>query len=141
MQNVTRNALEDTGQIPALFADGGAAARPRTAGPPPGGSEPDYVAIQNSQEFATLRRRLRGFVFPVSLLFFAWYLTYVLLAAYAHDFMSTRVFGSVNVAILLGIAQFASTVLIMVAYLRYARRRIDPQVAEIRSHVGMDRDE
>nr|WP_236809217.1 DUF485 domain-containing protein [Amycolatopsis albispora] len=97
---------------------------------------PDYEAIQRSPEFVSLRSRLRRFIFPMSLLFFAWYLAFVLLAAYAHEFMSTRVFGSVNVAMVLGLAQFASTVLVTAAYLRFANRRVDPQVAAIRRSVG-----
>jgi uncharacterized membrane protein (DUF485 family) len=92
---------------------------------------PDFVRIQQSREFAELRSGLRRFVFPVSLLFFVWYLGYVVLAAYATDFMSHRVFGSVNVGLLLGVSQFASTVLITLWYRRYARRRIDPRVARL----------
>jgi uncharacterized membrane protein (DUF485 family) len=92
---------------------------------------PDFVRIQQSREFTELRSRLRRFVFPVSLLFFIWYLGYVVLAAYATDFMSHRVFGSVNVGLLLGISQFVTTVLITLWYRRFAKRRIDPQVAAL----------
>jgi uncharacterized membrane protein (DUF485 family) len=102
---------------------------------PPG--QIDYLAIQRSPEFAALRRSLRGFVFPMSLLFFGWYLSYVLLAAYAHDLMSQRIGGQITVGLVLGVAQFCSTILIMVGYLRYARRRIDPQVALIRNRNGI----
>ena len=128
------NALEETSRIPVL-----------PAGPDPAGTaprratraEPDYLAIQASPEFISLRRRFRGFVFPLSFAFFAWYMTYVLLAAYAHDFMSRKVFGQVNVAILLGLGQFVSTALITWLYLRYARRRLDPRVAELRARAGL----
>jgi len=92
----------------------------------------DYIAIQRSDEFVALRRRLRRFVFPMSALFFGWYLSYVLLAAYAHDLMGHRLTGEITVGLALGVLQFASTILIMLAYLRYARTRIDPQVAVIR---------
>ncbi|XIF83481.1 DUF485 domain-containing protein [Kutzneria buriramensis] len=100
--------------------------------------KPDFEAIQDSAEFAELRRRLRRFVFPMTALFLVWYLTYVLLSAYAHAFMATQVFGLVNVGLLLGLAQFVSTVLITLAYNRFARRRIDPQVALIRAHAGVE---
>ena len=99
---------------------------------------PDFEAIQDSAEFAELRRRLRRFVFPMTGLFLVWYLTYVLRSAYAHAFMAQQVFGLVNVGLLLGLAQFVSTVLITLAYNRFARKRIDPQVALIRSHVGLE---
>ncbi len=42
------------------------------------------------------RSRLRGFVFPVTAGFLAWYLLYVLLASFATDFMATPVLGNIN---------------------------------------------
>lgn len=101
--------------------------------------EPDFAAIRAQPEFVALRRRLIRFVFPAAALFFGWYLTYVLLAAYATEFMSLRVFGSVNVGLLLGLSQFVSTVMIMVLYSRFARRRVDPQVAALRERAGARR--
>lgn len=98
---------------------------------------PDFNAIRHSAEFDELRHRFRGFVFPVSALFFVWYLTYVLLAAYARDFMSVRVVGSVNVGLVLGLLQFASTIVITLGYLRFARKRLDPQVKLIRARAGV----
>jgi uncharacterized membrane protein (DUF485 family) len=98
---------------------------------------PDFAAIHASAEFQALRRVFRRFVVPVSALFFLWYLTYVLLAAYARGFMSHRVFGSVNVALLLGLLQFVSTIAITDAYRRYARKRIDPRVRRIRARAGV----
>lgn len=103
---------------------------------PAGPSGPDFIAIQRSDEFALLRRRLRRFVFPMSALFFGWYLTYVLLAAYAHDLMSHRVTGEITVGLVLGVFQFGTTILIMLTYLWYSRTRIDPQVAVVRSRFG-----
>ncbi|WP_020671752.1 DUF485 domain-containing protein [Amycolatopsis nigrescens] len=141
MQNVAqttaaRNAVEDTGQLPVLFGAAGVTSE----APPPGraATGPDYVDIQRSERFVAMRSRLRRFIFPMSLLFFAWYMVYVLLAAYAHDFMSTKVFGEVNAGIVLGVLQFLSTIGITAAYLRFARRRIDPEVAEIRKQAGAD---
>ena len=99
---------------------------------------PDFEAIQDTPEFAELRRRLRRFVFPMTALFLVWYLTYVLLSAYAHEFMAQPVFGLVNVGLLLGLAQFVSTVLITLAYNRFARNRIDPQVALVREQAGVE---
>lgn len=99
---------------------------------------PDFEQIQRSPEFTALRRRHRRFVFPMSLLFFGWYLTFVLLAAYAHDFMSIKILGEINVGIVLGILQFLTTIAITVAYLRFARSRMDPQVAELRRNAGVE---
>ncbi|HEX2129997.1 MAG TPA: DUF485 domain-containing protein [Actinophytocola sp.] len=127
-----------TSSRPAPGNDFGGITRQSTAprGGPAGQSEPDFAAIQESPEFATLRRRFRRFVFPVSALFFLWYLTYVLLAAFARDFMGHRLVGSVNVGLVLGLLQFVSTLAITFGYVRYARRRLDPQVAAIRAGVG-----
>ena len=98
--------------------------------------QPDFTAIHTSEEFTELRRRFRRFVFPMTALFFLWYLGYVLLAAYARSFMSQRVFGTVHVGLVLGLLQFVSTLAITAGYLRFARRRLDPQVAIIRTRAG-----
>jgi uncharacterized membrane protein (DUF485 family) len=100
---------------------------------------PNFVAIRQNPDFLRFRRRLLRFTVPLTVAFFCWYMTYVLLAAYAHDLMSTKVFGSVNVALLLGLSQFVSTVLIMWAYVRFAKRKLDPALAALREQVGASR--
>jgi uncharacterized membrane protein (DUF485 family) len=107
------------------------------AAAPPG--TPDFAAIHDSPEFAALRRRFRLFVFPMAALFFLWYLTYVLLAAYAHGFMSHRLFGLVTVGLVFGLLQFVSTAAITIGYVRYARRNLDPRVAELREAAGVNK--
>ena len=91
--------------------------------------------VQESADFAELRRRLRRFVFPMTGLFLVWYLVYVLLADYAHGFMSTKLFGNINVALVLGILQFVSTFVITMLYVRYANRKLDPQAQKIRDEI------
>lgn len=81
--------------------------------------------------FKDLKRRLLRFVVPASVAFMVWYLSYVLLSAYARDFMSTVLFGNVNIALILGLGQFASTFLIAVAYSSYTRKHVDPQAIEL----------
>ena len=49
--------------------------------------------------------------------------------------MSTPVFGSVNVAILLGLAQVVTTFAVTTWYVRYANRQLDPLAAEIREEI------
>jgi uncharacterized membrane protein (DUF485 family) len=97
---------------------------------------PDFAAIRNGAEFGVLRRRFRRFVFPMSALFMGWYMTFVLLAAYAHDFMSTPILGLINIGMVLGLAQFVTTLLIMWAYCRYAARRLDPALEAVRASSG-----
>ncbi|MCD2441197.1 DUF485 domain-containing protein [Agromyces sp. SYSU K20354] len=94
-----------------------------------------YRAVQESPEFQRLRSKHRRFVFPVLAACLVWYLAYVLLAGYAHDFMSTPVFGSINVAILLGLAQVVTTFAVTTWYVSYANRQLDPIAEEIRDEI------
>ena len=95
----------------------------------------DYTEVAESADFRDLQRRHRSFVFPLAALFLIWYFVYVLLAAYAHDFMATPVFGSVNVGLLFGLGQFVTTFIITMAYVRYANRKLDPVAEKIRGEL------
>lgn len=101
-----------------------------------GDSPPDFESIARSTEFIRLRKRTLRFVFPMTALFLTLYLTYVLLAAYAPEFMSQRVSDNITVGLLLGLSQFVTTVAIMIGYMIFAKRRIDPQTARLRERAG-----
>ncbi|ROT33712.1 DUF485 domain-containing protein [Micromonospora sp. HM5-17] len=104
--------------------------------PAPASAPPDrYVAIQRSDEFSDLRRALRRFVFPMTAAFFLWYALYVILSAYARDFMGTKIVGAINVALVFGLLQFVSTFLIAWLYSRYADRKLDPLANRIREDL------
>lgn len=104
--------------------------------PAPASAPPDrYVAIQQSDEFAGLRKALRGFVFPMTAAFFVWYALYVILSAYARGFMGTKLIGNINVALVFGLLQFVSTFLIAWLYARYAGRKLDPVADRIREDM------
>ena len=110
-----------------------------TAGPGTGpAEETDYQRVQRSPEFHDLRRRFRNFVFPMTALFLVWYFVYVLLANYAHDFMSIRVWGNVTVGLLFGLGQFVSTFAITMIYARWANRRFDAAADELRREIEGD---
>lgn len=98
-------------------------------------SAEEFAAMQSSPEFQELRSRLRRFVFPMTALFLVWYLSYVLLGAYAHDFMATEVIGTINLGLLLGLAQFVSTFGITALYVRFANKELDPRAASIRNQL------
>ncbi len=100
---------------------------------PPSGSQ--YLAVQASPEFQDLRRTLRRFVFPTTIFFLIWYASYVLLGAFANDFMATKVWGNINVGLLLGLGQFLTTFLITGLYIRFANRELDPRAAAIRAEM------
>jgi len=109
-----------------------------TAEHPPTESTADddkWIGVQSSPDFVELRRRLRSFVFPMAGLFLAWYLLYVLLADYAHGFMSTKVIGNINVGLVLGLLQFVSTFAITTLYVRYANKKLDPAAEAIREKL------
>ena len=95
----------------------------------------EYRQAQDSPEFTELRRRFRSFAVPMTVAFLAWYLLYVLLSTYAHDFMSTRVFGNINLGILLGLGQFVTTFLITQLYVRHAGKSTDPIADEMRQRL------
>jgi uncharacterized membrane protein (DUF485 family) len=99
------------------------------------GSVESYLEVQRSPEFQRLRKALRGFVFPMTAAFFLWYLLYVVLSAYARDFMDIKVIGNINVALVFGLLQFVTTFLIAWWYARYAGRVLDPQAEELKAHV------
>jgi uncharacterized membrane protein (DUF485 family) len=100
---------------------------------------PDFVALQASDDFRELRRRTTVFILPATCGFLLWYLGYVALSAYLPEFMATRVYGVLNVGLLFGLLQFATTIALTLAYARYARRRLDPQVAAVRSLTDEER--
>jgi len=93
----------------------------------------DFVAVQASPEFQELRNRLRRFVFPMSAVFLIWYFAYVLLSVFATDFMAIKVWGNINVGLLIGLGQFVSTFVITAIYVWFANRELDPRAEAIRT--------
>jgi uncharacterized membrane protein (DUF485 family) len=94
-----------------------------------------YIAVQASPEFAALRKTLRGFVFPMTVAFFLWYALYVILCAYARDFMGHKITGNINVALVFGLLQFVSTFVIAWLYARFASSKLDPQADAIKAKL------
>ncbi|BCB80684.1 DUF485 domain-containing protein [Phytohabitans flavus] len=105
--------------------------------PAPATSVPEerYLAVQQSEDFAKLRKTLRGFIFPMTVAFFLWYALYVILSAYARGFMDTKVVGHINVALVFGLLQFVSTFLIAWLYSRFAARQVDPLADKIAAEL------
>ena len=63
----------------------------------------------------------------MSALFLVWYFAYVMLGAFAHDFMATKVWGNINIGLLIGLGQFLSTLIITAIYVVWANRELDPR--------------
>lgn len=93
--------------------------------------DPVYDELHASAEFAELRRRYRGFVFPATIAFLAWYLLYVVLSNWAGDLMGKQVVGNINVALVFGLLQFVTTFAIAWLYSRYSTAKLDPLAREL----------
>jgi uncharacterized membrane protein (DUF485 family) len=95
-----------------------------------------YQEVQRSPEFASLRRRWRGFIFTMSAVFLAWFLVYVLLSDFAHGVVDTRIGGTnFTVGLVLGLLQFVSTFAIATIYVRYADKNLDGDAEALRHRV------
>ena len=95
----------------------------------------EFHRVQQSAEFADLKKTFRSFAFPMTAVFLAWYLVYVLGSIFAKDLMMTHVFGNVTVGILIGLGQFVSTFLITWLYIRHSNRKVDPLAKQLREQL------
>lgn len=92
----------------------------------------DFSSVQKAEKFQTLRSTHRKFVFPMTAIFLAWYLGFVIVAAFFPEFMAIQVMGNINLGIILGLAQFVTTFIITGLYVMYANRKIDPLASDLR---------
>jgi uncharacterized membrane protein (DUF485 family) len=92
-----------------------------------------YERIATEGDFVELRRRYRRFAFPATVAFMVWYITYVVCNNWARDFMDTKVIGNINIAVVFGLLQFASTFIIAYLYSRYSTKNLDPLADQLRN--------
>jgi uncharacterized membrane protein (DUF485 family) len=92
----------------------------------PAEADDQYMAVQATPEFQALRKKFRGFVFPMTAFFLAWYFLYVLLSIFASDFMNKALFGKITIGLVFGLLQFVTTFAITFIYARWANRDLDP---------------
>ena len=95
----------------------------------------EYVEVQKSPEFQELRHRYRGFSFPMTAAFLAWYFAFVFASIFAADWMGTPLPIVGNIGILFGLLQFVTTGLITWLYVRHANNKLDPLATEIRDEM------
>ena len=104
--------------------------------------DPVYDRLHESSEFTELRRRYRGFVFPATAAFLAWYLLYVVMSNWAGDFMAIKVVGNINVALIFGLLQFVTTFGLAWMYSRFSNAKLDPLARNLeqayRDQAGTD---
>lgn len=95
----------------------------------------DFLAEEEDPDFIALKKKRFSVVIPLSIAFLAWYFLYVILSTYAHDFMSTKVAGEINIGLVLGLLQFVSTFVITMFYVSFANRKLDPPAQAIRERL------
>lgn len=95
----------------------------------------EFIATQQSAEFQELRTKRRSFTFPVTMAALLWFLLYILLAMFAPDFYATKIWGNVNLGIIIGLLQFATTFAITYAYVKFADRELEPRTEDIRNRL------
>jgi uncharacterized membrane protein (DUF485 family) len=100
--------------------------------------DPVYQVLYDTAEFKELRRRFRKFVFPATIAFLSWYLLYVVLSNWAHDFMSHKLVGNINVALVFGLLQFVTTFALAWWYSRYMNREVDPLARQLDEKYGKE---
>jgi uncharacterized membrane protein (DUF485 family) len=102
----------------------------------------DWEAIEASPEFQELVRTRRSFVVPGTIFFLSWYMGFIVLAAYAEDFMSKSVYQGLTVGYCLALTQFVMVLVLGIMYLRRADRVYDPLAAKaIERWTYLDTDE
>ena len=93
------------------------------------GGEIDWHAVEASPEFQDLVRKRRSFVLPGTIFFLAWYMGFILLTAYAEDFMSERVYEGLTVGYCLALTQFLMVLVLGLMYLKRSANVYDPLAA------------
>ena len=73
----------------------------------------------------------------VSALFLVWYSLYIVACVFARGLMAHRLAGHLNVAIVFGVLQFASTFLLARRYSRCSRESLDPLKTQVIADFGV----
>jgi uncharacterized membrane protein (DUF485 family) len=101
------------------------------------GLDVDWDEIERSPEFQELVKRRKAFVLPGTVFFLAWYMGFILLVAYAEDFMSERVYEGLTVGYCLALTQFVMVLVLGLWYLRKSDNEFDPLAAKaIEKYTG-----
>jgi uncharacterized membrane protein (DUF485 family) len=88
---------------------------------PPQGSEPNWTAIERSADFKALVSAKMRFIIPATIVFVCYYFALPILVGYAPDLMQHKVIGSINLAYLFALSEFAMAWIVMGLYVRRAR--------------------
>ena len=83
-------------------------------------------------------KELQGVCIPSDGSFLVWYFLYIILTAFAREWISTPVVGNINIAFILGLLQFATTFLIMWLYERHSSHSLDGPSDALRDKVDKE---
>ena len=114
------------------------AERAASTGAAPGRSA-DWEVLEETPEFRRLVAERRRFVIPALCLFAVWFGGFLVLSAYARDFMRKQPIGHISWAFLLALSLIVMTWGIAFAYLRWSDRRLDPLAEQLASEAGGER--
>ena len=88
----------------------------------------DWRAVEQSEEFQDVAARRRRVVRPLLIVFVLWFGAFLVLTAYARDFMGETIYRGFTVAYLAAFSLIVMTWLLAFLYLRATRSRVDPHV-------------
>lgn len=98
-------------------------------------TEEEYIAMLSTPQFNELRSTFRNFAFPLSVAFLVWFFVYIVTATYYPGFASIKLYGAINVGLVMGLLQFVTTALVTWAYVKVADNKIDPLSARVREEM------
>lgn len=86
----------------------------------------DWEGVEKTPEFQELVSRRRSFVVPATIFFLTYYMAFILVTAYAKDFMAERIHEGLTVGYTLALTQFLMVFVLGLLYLRRSERVYDP---------------
>lgn len=96
----------------------------------------DWREVEASEEFRALAAARRRFVVPALVVFVAWFGGFLLLAAYARDFMGKTPIGDISWAYLIALSLIVMTWAIAFAYVRFSERTLAPLARDAERRVA-----
>jgi uncharacterized membrane protein (DUF485 family) len=107
------------------------------SGSPQERSDPDRIArIAQSEAYQRLVARRRRFTIVAAALFYGLLGTFAVLAAWAHDFMGTRIASGLTVGYLAALCVFVGVWATVFAYARVSVRVLDPLAEDAQKEGG-----
>jgi uncharacterized membrane protein (DUF485 family) len=100
------------------------------------GGHADIEAIAQTEAYRQLVARRRRFTLVACGLFYGLFATFVVLAAWAHEWMATRIAKGLSVGYLAALVVVVAVWVVVFAYSRASVRTFDPLAQEAREHRG-----